>query len=187
VEEIFNRVIFPLIDESLKPAIFHKDPEGTSETRERSSALLCKVFMHFEVSQSRNAADVRVLWIQILDLLDRLMNIDRRDPLYEAVPESLKNVVLVMNATNMLIPPPGSPSEEDRRDDRQRAFWVSTFERIERFLPGFLNEIVPSSSTEVPPPPIPDTASGEMPPPVEAQAEAPSNAERESPTVALPQ
>ena len=70
---------------------------------------------------------------------------------YEAVPESLKNVVLVMNAADILVPPPSAG--EDRRTERQRALWDATHERIERFLPGFLPEVVPA-----PPPPTPPQA-----------------------------
>lgn len=80
VEELFNRVIFPLLDELLKPPVFLRDPMGMPETRLRASALLCKAFMHFEARDGLKA-DIRVLWIQVLDLLDRLMNIDRRDQL----------------------------------------------------------------------------------------------------------
>ncbi|KAJ6606553.1 hypothetical protein DFH09DRAFT_1242048 [Mycena vulgaris] len=139
VEEIFNRVIFPLLDELLKPQVFNRDPRGMPETRLRASALLCKAFMHFEVRDSQAKADIRILWIQILDLLDRLMNIDKGDQLYEAVPESLKNVVLVMHAAQILVP----PSADDKRDDRQRTLWTATNERVERFLPGFIGSVIP--------------------------------------------
>jgi golgi-specific brefeldin A-resistance guanine nucleotide exchange factor 1 len=81
VEELFNRVIFPLIDDLLKPQVFQRDQQGMRETRLRASALLCKVFMHFEVHESRAQTDIRVLWIQVLDLLDRLMNVDKQDQL----------------------------------------------------------------------------------------------------------
>ena len=81
VEETFNRVVFPLLDELLKSDVFQRDPQGMPETRLRASALLCKVFLHFEMRISRSKSDIRVLWIQILDLLDRFMNIDKRDQL----------------------------------------------------------------------------------------------------------
>ena len=169
VEELFNRIIFPLIDELLKPQVFLRDPMAMPETRLRASALLCKAFMHLEARDGLNA-DIRVLWIQVLDLLDRLMNIDRRDqlvcllmqfgyrdvltsgPQHEAIPESLKNVVLVMNATGSLVPPPSSGAD-DLRDDRQKQLWAATHERIERFLPGFLADVLPPT-----PPPPPNTA-----------------------------
>ncbi|KAJ6500445.1 hypothetical protein C8R45DRAFT_896478 [Mycena sanguinolenta] len=145
LEEIFNRVIFPLLDDLLKPQVFNRDPRGMPETRLRASALLCKAFMHFEVRESQAKADIRLLWIQILDLLDRLMNIDKGDQLYEAVPESLKNVVLVMHAAQILVPPPPAESE-DARTDRQRTLWVATNERVERFLPGFIASVIPEQS-----------------------------------------
>lgn len=38
--------------------------------------------MQDEVNEaSKDDRDIRVLWVQILDLLDRLMNVDRRDQL----------------------------------------------------------------------------------------------------------
>ena len=38
---------------------------------------------HFSGLEAREGqtADIRVLWIQVLDLLDRLMHVDRRDQL----------------------------------------------------------------------------------------------------------
>ena len=44
-----------------------------------------------------------------------------------------------MNAANVLVP----PSTDDTRDERQRSLWAATQERIDRFLPGFLAEIIP--------------------------------------------
>ncbi|KAF9452840.1 Sec7-like domain is implicated in guanine nucleotide exchange function [Macrolepiota fuliginosa MF-IS2] len=155
VEDVFNRVIFPLLDELLKPQTYQRDPLGIPETRLRACALLCKVFMHLEVREQVKT-DFRVLWIQILDLLDRLMNIDRGDQLYEAVPESLKNVILVMNATGILVPPP-EDREADTREDQQRTLWSATHERIERFLPRFLNDVIvppPSQPVSIPATPI---------------------------------
>ncbi|KAH9484177.1 hypothetical protein JR316_0003657 [Psilocybe cubensis] len=137
VEEVFNRVVFPLVDELLKPQVAFRDPQGMAESRLRGSALLCKVFMHLELRESRAKTDFRLLWIQVLDLLDRLMNVNRGDQLYEAIPESLKNVLLVMNAVGILIPP-GSGEEE-----LQKTLWLNTHERMERFLPGFLTEVIP--------------------------------------------
>jgi brefeldin A-resistance guanine nucleotide exchange factor 1 len=85
IEELFNRILFPLLDDLLKPEVYLRDAQGMPETRLRASALLCKTFMHFEVRESQANADIRVLWIQILDLLDRLMNIDKKDQLVSDV------------------------------------------------------------------------------------------------------
>lgn len=155
VEEVFNRVIFPLVDELLKESVAARDPQGMAETRLRGSALLCKAFMHLELRETRATTDFRLLWIQVLDLLDRLMNVNRGDqlvcriylpaelqliifaPQYEAVPESLKNVLLVMNAVEILVPAGATQNE------LQRTLWLNTHERMERFLPGFLTEVIP--------------------------------------------
>ncbi|KAG1879363.1 hypothetical protein C8R48DRAFT_588959 [Suillus tomentosus] len=156
VEEIFNSIIFPLVDELLKPQVQQFDPQGISETRLRASALLCKAFMHFEVREDRTKSDIRILWIEILDLLDRLINAGKTEQLYEAVSESLKNVVLVMNAANILVP----PSQEDQRDEHQRTLWTATQARLERFLPGFLTEVIPTPQLQLPPPtPVPGSTS----------------------------
>ncbi|KAI0374734.1 Sec7-domain-containing protein [Pilatotrama ljubarskyi] len=160
IEDIFNRVIFPLLDELLKPQTLLRDPMGLPETRLRACALLCKAFMQFEAREGQTA-DIRVLWIQVLDLLDRFMHVDRRDQLYEAVPESLKNVLLVMNATGLLVPP---RSPEDTRNERQIALWAATHERVERFLPGFLDDIIPT------PAPQPEAAPASQPSPTPAPA-----------------
>ncbi|KAG9226057.1 hypothetical protein CCMSSC00406_0008719 [Pleurotus cornucopiae] len=144
VEEIFNRVLFPLLDDLVKPQVNERDPQGMPESRLRAATFLCKAFMHFEVRESQADADIRIVWIQVLDLLDRLMNVDKSEPLYEAVPESLKNVLLVMNAAGLLVPP---SLEEDQRTERQRAVWASAHERMERFLPGFLTDVIPPPQT----------------------------------------
>ncbi|CCM03853.1 uncharacterized protein FIBRA_06002 [Fibroporia radiculosa] len=154
-EELFSRVLFPLVDDLLKPHVLMRDPMSLPETRLRVSALLCKTFMHLEAREGQST-DIRDLWIQVLDLLDRLMHVDRRDPLREAIPESLKNVVLVMSATGLLVP----PSQPDKREDRQKQLWTATEERIGKFLPGFLAEVLPS------PAPSPVRASKELPPPL---------------------
>ncbi|KAI6036851.1 hypothetical protein BKA83DRAFT_4168243, partial [Pisolithus microcarpus] len=119
VEEIFNSVIFPLVDDLLKP---------------QHPTLLCKVFMHFEVRDKRGKAEVRAIWIQILDLLDRLVGAEKSELLYEAVSESLKNAVLVMNAADILVPP------SERCNEQQRTFWKS-------FLPEAAESTVTTATT----------------------------------------
>jgi len=51
-----------------------------------------------------------------------------------------------MNATGILVPPP--IDNDDARQDRQRTLWSATYERIEQFLPGFLDDIVPRQSVD---------------------------------------
>jgi len=95
VEEIFNKVVFPLVDALLKPQVASKDPQGMLETRMKGSALLCRVFMHLEVKESRAKTDFRLLWIQVLDLLDRLMHVNRGDQLV-SYPLSMYVISLIL-------------------------------------------------------------------------------------------
>jgi golgi-specific brefeldin A-resistance guanine nucleotide exchange factor 1 len=64
----------------------------------------------------------------------------------EAVHESLKNVVLVMHAAGMLLPP---LAEEDGYPRNEGQLWHITHDKTEQFIPGFLESIVPLS------PPVP--------------------------------
>ena len=81
------------------------------------------------------------LWLRILDVMDRLMNSGQGDNLEEAVPESLKNILLVMADGHFIQPPSdGSPSTE---------LWDETCKRVDRFLPDLIAEIFPQ--VNVPP------------------------------------
>lgn len=58
------------------------------------------------------------------------------------MPESLKNILLVMASGKYLVPP-----EEDKTNEK---LWKETWNRLERFLPGFLEELFPSPLPKVP-------------------------------------
>lgn len=81
------------------------------------------------------------LWLKILDIMDRLMNSGQGDNLEEAVPESLKNILLVMADGGFLNPPsPGSmPSE----------LWQETCKRVDRFLPHLVAELFPQANASL--------------------------------------
>lgn len=82
------------------------------------------------------------LWLRILDIMDRLMNSGQGDNLEEAVPESLKNILLVMADGGFIQPPSdGSPPTE---------LWDETCKRVDRFLPDLISEIFPQVTA--PPP-----------------------------------
>jgi hypothetical protein len=59
--------------------------------------------------------------------------------------ESLKNVILVMHAAGMLVPPLAI-EHGDSRDQQQRQLWDITHDKIERFMPGFMESVLPLSS-----------------------------------------
>ncbi|GAA6005362.1 hypothetical protein JCM11491_002672 [Sporobolomyces phaffii] len=144
---IFSRIFFPLLEELLKPTIFRRDPEGMGETRLRASALLCKIFLQYlaQLQERKGMKNMTELWLKILGYQDRFMHSGRRDQMYEAVPELLKNVLLVMNASGFLLPP-----HDESRTPEQAALWSATFERIQPFLPDLQKELFPPPRVPVP-------------------------------------
>ncbi|CAG8270358.1 unnamed protein product [Penicillium olsonii] len=131
---IFDEVLFPLVILLLKPEVYHSDPIGMTETRFQAATLVCKIFLRF-LDQLPNRAGMLPLWLRILDILDRMMNSGQGDSLAEAVPESLKNILLVMADGGYLIPPSQDPSKEE--------IWVETRKRLGRFLPDLFAEVFP--------------------------------------------
>lgn len=148
VQEIFAQVLIPLLDELLKPEVTRRDPLGIYETRLRASTLLFKAFMQFELREGRSIAEVKVLWTSTLDVHERLLKGSGSDQTVEAVTESLKNVILVMNATDILVP----PSTAEIEDEERKSLWNVTQEKIEALMPGFLAEVIPQPEPQVPPP-----------------------------------
>ncbi|KAJ5893530.1 hypothetical protein N7495_005221 [Penicillium taxi] len=137
---IFDEVLFPrLILRLLKPEVYHSDPVGMAETRVQAAILVCKIFLRF-LDQLSNPDGVVPLWLQILDILDRMMNSGQSDSLEEAIPESLKNILLVMADGGYLVPPSQDPSKEE--------MWLETRKRLGRFLPDLFTEVFPDPVEE---------------------------------------
>ncbi|KAI9780242.1 MAG: GDP/GTP exchange factor for ARF [Geoglossum umbratile] len=134
---IFGEVLFPLIIRLLKPEVYQSDPIGMSETRVQAATLLCKIFLHYLVLLSEWDGMLD-LWLRILDIMDRLMNSGQGDNLEEAVPESLKNILLVMSSGGYLVPPEQKPEHEK--------LWVETWKRLGRFLPDLYSELFPNEA-----------------------------------------
>lgn len=142
---IFGEVLFPLINQLLKPEVYQTDPKGMSETRVQAAQLLCKIFLHYLVLLSEWDG-VLDLWVKILAIMDRLMNSGQSDMLVEAVPESLKNILLVMGSGGYIVPPPSE--KDDSRTELQQQLWAETWERLHRFLPNLMPEIFPGSASK---------------------------------------
>jgi golgi-specific brefeldin A-resistance guanine nucleotide exchange factor 1 len=159
--QLFSRTLYPLLDALLDaPA----GPEAT-EARVRTAALVCKAFMLFEIGErarrENDEEEVLKVWTRILDYLVALLQVDQSDAMAEAVPESLKNVVLVMNADGLLEPPRQSLQQQqqeqekkegeevgDKRTDIQKLIWDVTKVRVENVLPGFLESVIPAAHVE---------------------------------------
>lgn len=129
-EACFHRVLFPLLTHLLTP-VDPKDPVAMEETRMRAATLLSKVFLH-HLTPLLSLPTFASLWLIILDFTDKYMTADKSDLLYEAIPESLKNMLLVMDSAKVF---------DNGPEGSKGPLWVATWERIHKFLPNMKEEL----------------------------------------------
>ncbi|XP_077207241.1 Golgi-specific brefeldin A-resistance guanine nucleotide exchange factor 1 isoform X3 [Paroedura picta] len=130
-ESCFNKVLFPLLTkllENISPA----DVGGMEETRMRASTLLAKVFLQ-HLSPLLSLPTFAALWLTILDFMDKYMHSGSSDLLPEAIPESLKNMLLVMDTAGIFHSADSRTGHSD--------LWEITWERIDCFLPKLRDEL----------------------------------------------
>ncbi|KAK1333516.1 hypothetical protein QTO34_005900 [Cnephaeus nilssonii] len=142
-ESCFNKVLFPLLTkllENISPA----DVGGMEETRMRASTLLSKVFLQ-HLSPLLSLSTFAALWLTILDFMDKYMHAGSSDLLSEAIPESLKNMLLVMDTAEIF-------HSADARGGSPSALWEITWERIDCFLPHLRDELFKQTVIQDPTP-----------------------------------
>ncbi|CAM1293367.1 GBF1 (predicted) [Pycnogonum litorale] len=137
-EACFNKVLFPLLSKLLEK-LNVQDPIGMEETRVRAATLLSKVFLQ-HLTPLLSLPTFTALWLTILDFMDKYMHADDSDLLYEAIPESLKNMLLVMDTAGIF------HSTETGGTTSQ--LWTITWDRIDTFLPGLRDEVFKPSATD---------------------------------------
>ncbi|XP_043279451.1 Golgi-specific brefeldin A-resistance guanine nucleotide exchange factor 1 [Venturia canescens] len=128
--QCLEQVLFPLLAQLLDP-VAPNDPSGIEETRVRAAMLLSKVFLH-HLTPLLTLPGFLPLWLTVLDLLRAYMHADNSELLFEAIPESLKNMLLVMSSTNVLTP--------------TSSLWEPTWRTINAFLPNLRSELFPEPS-----------------------------------------
>ncbi|KAG7265233.1 hypothetical protein CRUP_005436 [Coryphaenoides rupestris] len=122
-ESCFNKLL-----DNISPA----DVGGMEETRMRACTLLSKVFLQ-HLSPLLSLPTFAALWLTILDFMDKYMHAGSSDLLLEAIPESLKNMLLVMDTAGIFH---CSDSRTGYSD-----LWEITWERIVCFLPHLREEL----------------------------------------------
>lgn len=169
---VFDKVLFTLLEDLLRPEIVQQDPAGFEETRSKACAIVCKTFLHYYF-RLLEWEGLKALWMTVLDYMDAFMQTAQSDQLvsfmlpicfqgskktlyafehvyltlsflfflydkqYEAVPESLKNCLLVMSTSEAF-----SEASASRPD----SLWNVTWARINKFLPNLKAEIFPEQS-----------------------------------------
>ncbi|XP_039279024.1 Golgi-specific brefeldin A-resistance guanine nucleotide exchange factor 1 isoform X3 [Nilaparvata lugens] len=136
-ESCFSMVLFPLLSKLLEP-ISPQDPTGLEETRMRAATVLSKVFLH-HLTPLQTLPTFTALWLTILDFMDKYMHADRSDLLYEAIPESLKNMLLVMDSAKVF----------SVNGCEFSPLWTVTWDRINTFLPHLKDELFKTQAPSV--------------------------------------
>lgn len=140
-EACFNKVLFPLLAKLLE----NIDPRNVNrmeETRMRASTLLCKVFLQHLTTLAR-LSTFTALWLTILDYMDRYMKSDKSDLLHDVIPESLKNMLLVMETTGLF---------KEGETTHFSSLGSITKDRIDSFLPGLWEDLFRVNTKNNPPP-----------------------------------
>lgn len=133
--QVFELVLFPLLSELSLPARAGVDLGVIDETRMRACNMLTKVFLlHLNILSGD--AGFAQLWLQILAHLERYLQLG--ELLAEAIPESLKNMLLVMSTSSVF--------EEDAG---RRELLEQTWTRVHQFLPGLRASLFPEQSRQV--------------------------------------
>uniref|UniRef100_A0A182PGX0 SEC7 domain-containing protein n=1 Tax=Anopheles epiroticus TaxID=199890 RepID=A0A182PGX0_9DIPT len=136
----FKQVLFPLLQELLQEkATTPVEVSLLEESRIRTATIMSKVFLH-HLTPLIALPNFQELWLEILNYFERFMTAGS-DMLYEAVLESLKNMLLVMHSVCVFHNTDGVTHS---------MLWDVTWQRISGFLPNlkdelFKNEAVRSS------------------------------------------
>jgi golgi-specific brefeldin A-resistance guanine nucleotide exchange factor 1 len=95
----FRQVLFPLLNDLLVESVTSTiDPNLMEESRMRTATIMSKVFLH-HLTPLIGLDSFSELWLEILEYMERCMKVGP-DMLYEAVLESLKNMLLVMHSVS---------------------------------------------------------------------------------------
>ena len=75
---VFSRVLFPVVDELLKPQVYNQDPPSMEETRLRASALTCKAFLQYLTPLAERPDQLLEVFLKIVDIMERFMRTGSR-------------------------------------------------------------------------------------------------------------
>lgn len=128
----FKQVLFPLMTFLLNETIENNgtEPGLIEESRTRISTIMSKVFLH-HLTPLMTLPGFNELWLEVIQYLEKFMKLGT-DMLYEAVLESLKNMLLVMYSVKAFHNPDGTTYS---------VLWELTWNRVGVFLPTLKDEL----------------------------------------------
>lgn len=127
-QSCFGEVLFPLLTKLLEP-FSPMDPIGMEDTRVRTLQIVAKTLLN-HLSALSALESFPDLWMLLLDYMEQYLRVDSCGNLNEAVPESLKNMLLVMDSTAIFAVIPN--------------LYEMTVERLNRFMPQLIKDTIPN-------------------------------------------
>jgi hypothetical protein len=107
------------------------------ETRTRAATLLGKVFLQ-HLTPLASLQTFTALWLTILDFMEKFIKAATSDLLADAVPESLKNMLLVMDTAGIFLSFSQSLSNGK---NNTTPLWELTWDKLDTFLPQLMPDL----------------------------------------------
>jgi brefeldin A-resistance guanine nucleotide exchange factor 1 len=133
-------IIFQLLDELLEIAQSYspKDFRNMEVSLLHAVKLLCKVFLQ-SLKDLSGQGSFDKLWWEVLDMIEKFMKVKvrgrRTEKLQEAIPELVKNILMVMKASGIL----------SKTGASENSFWEATWLQVNKIAPSLQPEIFPDN------------------------------------------
>ncbi|KAG8070581.1 hypothetical protein GUJ93_ZPchr0006g40887 [Zizania palustris] len=138
-------IVFQLLDELLEIAqnSSPKDFRNMEVSLLHAVKLLCKVFLQ-SLNDLSSQSSFNKFWLEVLDMIEKLVKVKvrgrRTGKLQEAIPELLKNVLLVLKANGIL---------SKTCTSEHNNFWEATWIHVYKIAPSLQLEVFPGSEGDV--------------------------------------
>ncbi|GMT18525.1 hypothetical protein PFISCL1PPCAC_9822, partial [Pristionchus fissidentatus] len=126
-ESCFGEVLFPLLSQLLTP-FSPMDPIGVEETRARAIQTVARIMLNHR-RQLTEQSSFPSLWLRLLSFMERYAGERGGELLAEAVPEALKNMLLVLSSEGKFASIPG--------------LYEMTVSRLQPVFPQLVAEVLP--------------------------------------------
>jgi golgi-specific brefeldin A-resistance guanine nucleotide exchange factor 1 len=102
--------------------------------------LLCKVFLQSLKDISAQSSFAK-LWLEVLNMIEKFMKVKvrgRTEKLQEAIPELVKNILMVMKASGILL----------KASANENSLWEATWLQVDKIVPSLQSEVFPDNEGE---------------------------------------
>ncbi|EOA15896.1 hypothetical protein CARUB_v10003987mg [Capsella rubella] len=143
--QCFDSEVFPLLDETLADSILNSKKtfkKTVEETLVLATKLMSKAFLQSLQDISQQPSFCK-LWLGVLNRFETYMSTKfrgkRSEKIHELIPELLKNTLLVMKTTGVLLP------GDDIGSD---SFWQLTWLHVKKISPSLQSEVFPEEELD---------------------------------------